>query len=193
MNWLEVSLTVDGEMAEAVSEVLARYIPSGLVIESTAIAPDLQGEGYPVGPLRVCGYLPVDERVTAGWRCAKGRWTTSPQGSSSATLRMGETGDRGVCDADGRSVTGRRAQGRELGEGLRRRVEHPLVRGQAPVIESSVAHIRHDAVGGVDGPQPGRAAEDHQPVERAGELVQRLSAHAQPARRHAFTTSYASL
>ncbi|MFH1634877.1 MAG: 50S ribosomal protein L11 methyltransferase [Chloroflexota bacterium] len=63
MNWLEVSLTVDGEMAEAVAEVLARFVPAGVVIESTAIAPDPGSEGYPVGPLRVCAYLPVDDQL----------------------------------------------------------------------------------------------------------------------------------
>ena len=36
-TWLEVSLNVDGELAEAVAEVLARYIPDGVVIESTAV------------------------------------------------------------------------------------------------------------------------------------------------------------
>jgi ribosomal protein L11 methyltransferase len=62
-SWLEISLTVDGEMAEAVAEVLARYAPNGVVLESTQIAPDPEGEGYPTGPLRVCAYLPVDERL----------------------------------------------------------------------------------------------------------------------------------
>lgn len=61
MTWLEVSLTVDGEMAEAVAEVLARYIPDGVVIESTAVAAEADDEGgHAVGPLRVCGYLPID-------------------------------------------------------------------------------------------------------------------------------------
>ena len=61
MTWLEVSLTVDGEMAEAVAEVLARYIPDGVVIESTAVAAEADDEGgHAVGPLRVCGYLPMD-------------------------------------------------------------------------------------------------------------------------------------
>lgn len=61
--WLEVSLTVDGELAEAVAEVLARYAPNGVVLESTQIAPDPEGEGYPTGPLRVCAYLPVDAHL----------------------------------------------------------------------------------------------------------------------------------
>lgn len=63
-NWLEVSLIVDGEMAEAVSEVLSRFAPEGVVIESTAVtANEDDSEGHPVGPLRVCAYLPVDERL----------------------------------------------------------------------------------------------------------------------------------
>jgi len=62
MNWLELSLTVDGEMAEAVAEVLSRYV-SGVVIESTAIAANDEDEGYPIGPLRVCAYLPADSQL----------------------------------------------------------------------------------------------------------------------------------
>jgi ribosomal protein L11 methyltransferase len=62
--WLEVSLTVDGELAEAVAEVLARYIPAGVVIESTAVSAGPEGEnGQTVGPLRVCGYLPRDDQL----------------------------------------------------------------------------------------------------------------------------------
>ena len=63
MKWLEVSLVVDGEMAEAVSEVLSRYVPGGVVVESTAISPELEGEGHPIGPLHVRGYLPQDEQL----------------------------------------------------------------------------------------------------------------------------------
>lgn len=63
-SWLEISLTVDGELAEPVSEVLARFIPDGVVIESTAVSADLDdSEGHSVGPLRVFGYLVVDERL----------------------------------------------------------------------------------------------------------------------------------
>jgi len=60
-TWIEASLVVDGEMAEAVSEVLARFVSGGVVIESTQIADDVEGEGTVAGPLRVCGYLPVDD------------------------------------------------------------------------------------------------------------------------------------
>ncbi len=62
-TWLEVSLIVDGELAEAVAEVLARFVQNGVVVESTAISPDPNGEGAPTGPLRVCGYLPADEHM----------------------------------------------------------------------------------------------------------------------------------
>lgn len=63
-KWLEVSLTVDGELAESVAEVLARFVPDGVVIESTAVTanPD-DSEGHAVGPLRVFGYLPFDEQL----------------------------------------------------------------------------------------------------------------------------------
>lgn len=63
MDWLEVSLRVNGEMAEAVADVLARFAPSGVVIESTAIQDQYEGEGYPVGPLRVCAYVPMDDQI----------------------------------------------------------------------------------------------------------------------------------
>jgi ribosomal protein L11 methyltransferase len=61
--WMEVCVRVDGELAEAVAEVLARFAPEGVVIESTEIAPDPTGEGQPRGSLRVCAYLPVNESL----------------------------------------------------------------------------------------------------------------------------------
>lgn len=63
MQWLEVSLIVNGELAEAVAEVLARFAPNGVAIESTAIEADLEDEGHVIGPLRVCAYLPIDESI----------------------------------------------------------------------------------------------------------------------------------
>ena len=61
--WLEATLVVDAELAEAVAEVLARFAPNGVVIESTTIMPDDEGEGYPAGPVRVSAYLPADENL----------------------------------------------------------------------------------------------------------------------------------
>lgn len=62
-GWVEVSLIVDGELAEAVADVLARFAPDGIVIESTKISPDPEGEGRPTGPLRVFCYLPVNSQI----------------------------------------------------------------------------------------------------------------------------------
>lgn len=63
-TWLEVSLIVDGELAEAVAEVLSRYAYNGVAIESTGVTANADdSEGREVGPLRVSAYLPMDERV----------------------------------------------------------------------------------------------------------------------------------
>lgn len=59
-SWLEVSLTVEAELAEAVAEVLARHAPGGVVIESTAIHAEAHEAGEATGPLRVYAYLPAD-------------------------------------------------------------------------------------------------------------------------------------
>lgn len=62
MNWLEIRLTVDGELAEAVADLLARHAPGGV-----AIQPVWQGEqaADPGTPLAVCAYLPADEHLEA--------------------------------------------------------------------------------------------------------------------------------
>jgi len=60
-HWLEVSLTVNGELAEAVAEVLDRYASNGVVYESGVVYNDAEDEGTPNGPVRVYAYLPVDE------------------------------------------------------------------------------------------------------------------------------------
>ncbi len=62
-RWLEVSLTVNGELAEAVSDVLGRFVSNGLVVESAVEYKDAEDEGTPHGPLRVYGYMPVDAHL----------------------------------------------------------------------------------------------------------------------------------
>jgi ribosomal protein L11 methyltransferase len=63
-TWLEVELIVEGELAEAVAEVLGRYVTGGVAIESTAVTAEADdSQGRATGPLRVCGYLPVDEHL----------------------------------------------------------------------------------------------------------------------------------
>lgn len=62
-SWLEVSLIVSGELAEAVTEVLARFAPGGVAVESTAIQASADEYGEPIGPMRVCAYLPINDQL----------------------------------------------------------------------------------------------------------------------------------
>jgi ribosomal protein L11 methyltransferase len=62
-HWLEISLTVEPELAEALSEMLSRYIPNGVVVESGVEYNDTEDEGTPVGPVRVYGYIFIDENT----------------------------------------------------------------------------------------------------------------------------------
>ena len=64
MDWLEISLTVDGEMAEAVAEVLSRYAPNGVVAEQGVRHRDDRDLGAPDGPITVRAYLAADEQLT---------------------------------------------------------------------------------------------------------------------------------
>jgi ribosomal protein L11 methyltransferase len=57
-------LEVEGELAEAVAEVLGRFAPGGVALEATRISPQsLDYTAQPIGTLRVCAYLPVDEEL----------------------------------------------------------------------------------------------------------------------------------
>src|SRR5512137_2134365 len=60
MNWLEVSLTVNGELAEAVADVLARFAPNGVTTEQAVTFVHDEDEGTPIGPITVRAYLPAD-------------------------------------------------------------------------------------------------------------------------------------
>jgi ribosomal protein L11 methyltransferase len=62
-EWLELSLVVSGELAEAVNDVLTRYIPGGVVLEK-AVTYDPSGERYTSAEeARICAYLPVDDQL----------------------------------------------------------------------------------------------------------------------------------
>src|SRR5512135_3356753 len=61
MNWLEVSMTVNGELAEAVADVLARFAPNGVMTEQGVKFLNDEDEGTASGPITVRAYLPVDE------------------------------------------------------------------------------------------------------------------------------------
>jgi ribosomal protein L11 methyltransferase len=63
MNWLEVSLTVDGELAEAVADVLARFAPNGVMTEQGIKFVNNADPGTPAGPIVVRAYLEIDEHI----------------------------------------------------------------------------------------------------------------------------------
>ena len=64
IKWLEVSLVVDGELAEAVAEVLDRYTSGGVVVESGVKFRNDEDEGVADGlPVRVFGYLINDAHI----------------------------------------------------------------------------------------------------------------------------------
>ncbi|MGE5377017.1 MAG: 50S ribosomal protein L11 methyltransferase [Bacteroidota bacterium] len=63
MNWLEVSLVVNGELAEAVADVLARFAYSGVMMEQGVKYNDEEDAGTPTGPITVRAYLEVDEHI----------------------------------------------------------------------------------------------------------------------------------
>ncbi|MFN8378210.1 MAG: 50S ribosomal protein L11 methyltransferase [Anaerolineae bacterium] len=64
-KWIEVTLRVDGEAAEAAAEVLNRYGYQGVSIEVEGIPPDTldDGETPPPGLLALRAYLPEDARA----------------------------------------------------------------------------------------------------------------------------------
>ncbi len=62
-RWLEVKIQCSGELAEALAEVLGRFVINGAVIESvTRFNPHTQ-ENLPTGEVQVFGYLSVDDRL----------------------------------------------------------------------------------------------------------------------------------
>lgn len=62
-KWLEISMVVDGELGEAVAEVLDRFTTGGVVVESSVAFLDDEDQGTPSGPVRVFGYLVNDANI----------------------------------------------------------------------------------------------------------------------------------
>lgn len=63
--WIEVALSVDGEAAEAVAELLQRYGHQGVAVEQEGIPPDKLDEDQLPPPeyLTIRAYFPADERM----------------------------------------------------------------------------------------------------------------------------------
>jgi len=60
-EWLELSMIVSGELAEAVSDVLTRYLSNGVVSEKAITYDSLGENNLADDETRICGYIPVDE------------------------------------------------------------------------------------------------------------------------------------
>jgi ribosomal protein L11 methyltransferase len=63
MNWLEVSITVSGELAEAVADVLARFAYSGVMMEQGVKYTNEEDAGTPTGPITVRAYLEMNDQI----------------------------------------------------------------------------------------------------------------------------------
>ncbi len=63
MNWLEVSMTVDGELAESVADVFARFAPNGVMTEQGVKYNDAEDAGTPTGPITVRAYLEINDEI----------------------------------------------------------------------------------------------------------------------------------
>jgi ribosomal protein L11 methyltransferase len=63
-NWIEVSLTLDGEGAEAAADVLRRYVKNGIAIERTIPGGEAwPDQPIPDGPVRLSAYFPDDDQA----------------------------------------------------------------------------------------------------------------------------------
>jgi ribosomal protein L11 methyltransferase len=63
VHWIEVKIECDGELAEALAEVLGRFVSHGVVMEAqTRFNPKTQ-ENEPTGKLGVSGYLAVNKEL----------------------------------------------------------------------------------------------------------------------------------
>jgi ribosomal protein L11 methyltransferase len=78
MAWVEVSVRVNREAAEAVAEVLSRYVPEGVVLDFSLPAgplDDAQSAVEQATQVTVKAYLAVDEETeTRKQRIAEGLW-----------------------------------------------------------------------------------------------------------------------
>jgi ribosomal protein L11 methyltransferase len=62
-SWLEISVACDGELAEAVSEVLARFVDQGVVTETEVKYDDAEEVALGYGPVKVFGYINCDDQM----------------------------------------------------------------------------------------------------------------------------------
>jgi len=87
MRWIEVSMEVDGEAAEAVAEVLQRYGHQGVAIEQAGFTSNLEDEiRLPNGSS--CGLFAEDERADGAKQQLEEALWASRQAVSNAHARI---------------------------------------------------------------------------------------------------------
>ncbi len=65
VRWIQVKFVTDGELAEALADVLGRFVSNGIVVESVTEFDAHTQENIPTGRVAVSGYVPVDEHLEA--------------------------------------------------------------------------------------------------------------------------------
>ncbi len=99
-RWLEISMTVDPELAEAVSELLSRFVSNGVVVERGVTYNDAEDEGTPFGLAKVYGYLAIDDHIEeTRQRVEEGLWHLG-QIAASALAPLPEPTYRPIQDED---------------------------------------------------------------------------------------------
>jgi ribosomal protein L11 methyltransferase len=63
IHWIEVKIITNGELAEALAEVLGRFVSNGVVVESITQFNPHTRESEPTGDIAVFGYLAADETL----------------------------------------------------------------------------------------------------------------------------------
>ena len=63
IHWIEVRFTADGEVAEALADVLGRFVSNGVVIEAITRHNPTTKDHEPTGKVAVVGYLAVNEQL----------------------------------------------------------------------------------------------------------------------------------
>jgi ribosomal protein L11 methyltransferase len=63
VRWIEVKFACNGELAEALAEVLGRFASNGVVLEAVTLFNPKTQENEPTGEMTVSGYLAADDQL----------------------------------------------------------------------------------------------------------------------------------
>ncbi len=62
-HWLEIKIQSDGEIAEALANMLGRFVSGGVVVENVTEFNQHTQENEPTGQVLVFGYIPIDKNL----------------------------------------------------------------------------------------------------------------------------------